>query len=380
MPLSKADKEDILNRLRAEYDVLTPGKAPPDTNATIALYEQSIERYNNQIECFLTKDKSNITEDDITEYKTHLQKISELEERILALQKPNWMNRSLSFAENTRMDVEQIVHDELNLNVKDQDKRYKEYRKSYSLTLEELAAIIGVNRKNIERLETPPSGAAGNIAHKVDPFYLEALSLIYYEDPYTLLGLEPALISPIRYERTTHADYIMNTLTAYPQDQMERALHIFGKIAMLTKSQFDVLCQIVAPLPVFKRLKDCPVDLGHVERFVQHPMPFEFPKSRQDSPAYKRSVLINSVSYEIHALNTKSHCKLRKLVSWVSGGERILEILHALLFIGDFPDRKDSARPSASDEEYNYGSAHYVASLRREAVKEPQKSEDPSVK
>lgn len=182
------------------------------------------------------------------------------------------------------------------LNVKDQDKRYKEYRKSYSLTLEELAAIIGVNRKNIERLETPPSGAAGNIAHKVDPFYLEALSLIYYEDPYTLLGLEPALISPIRYERTTHADYIMNTLTTYPQDQMERALHIFGKIAMLTKSQFDVLCQIVAPLPVFKRLRDCPVDLRHVERFVQRPMPFEFPKSRQNSPAYKRSVLINSVS------------------------------------------------------------------------------------
>ena len=117
MPLSKADKEDILNRLRAEYDVLTPGKAPPDTNATIALYEQSIERYNNQIESFLTKDKSNITEVGLAEYKTHLQKISELEERILALQKPNWMNRSLSFAENTRMDVEQIVHDELNLNV-----------------------------------------------------------------------------------------------------------------------------------------------------------------------------------------------------------------------------------------------------------------------
>ena len=131
MPLSKADKEDILNRLRAEYDVLTPGKAPPDINATIALYEQSIEHYNNQIESFLAKDKSNITEDDITEYKTPLQKISELEERILALRKPNWMNRSLSFAENTRMDVEQIVHDELNLNVKDQDKRYKEYRKSY---------------------------------------------------------------------------------------------------------------------------------------------------------------------------------------------------------------------------------------------------------
>lgn len=358
MPLSKAVKEGKLNELRAEYDVLLPDDSPSNPENTIAIFERKLERLKSQATGHCPEDKK--------EYDTLHESIRETEWRIAELRKPNWRNRSRSFAENTKMDVAQIVCDGLNRNVRNQDKRYKSYRESYGLTYEELAEIIGVHRKNITRLETPKSSFNGNATGTVDPFYLEALALIYYEDPYTLLGLKPALISPLRYERTTHADYIMNTLTAYPNDQMEKYLRTFGKIATLTKSQFEKLCQVVACIPAFARIKGSQRNISHEHRFLQEPSPINFPLGKRDSPEYKRAELVQSVFFEIKALDIKSHYKLRQLALWASGGENILEILYALLILGEFPERKDSLQPSASDKEYDFISLHYVSSRRRD--------------
>lgn len=227
MPLSKAQKESILNGLRTEHDVLLPDDSPSNPDNTIAIFERKLERLKSQAMGHRPENEK--------EYETLHESIRETEWMIAELRKPNWRNRSRSFAENTKMEVAQIVCDGLNRNVRDQDKRYKSYRESYGLTREELAEVIGVHLKNITRLETPTYSPEGDATSTVDPFYLEALSLIYYENPYSLLGLKPILISGMRYEGTTHADYIMNTLTAYPNDQMEKYLQVFGKIAMLKK-------------------------------------------------------------------------------------------------------------------------------------------------
>ena len=142
MPLSKAEKESILNRLRAEYDVLLPDSSPFNPENTIAIFERKLNRLKSQA----TGDRPEVEKEN---------DIRDTEWRIAELRKPNWKNRSRSFAENTKMDVEQIVCDGLNRNVKDQDKRYKRYRESYGISYVELAEVIGVHRKNITRLETP---------------------------------------------------------------------------------------------------------------------------------------------------------------------------------------------------------------------------------
>lgn len=357
MPLSKEEKESKLNELRAEYDILLPDESPFNPENTIAIFERKLERLKSQAMEHRPENEK--------EYDTLRESIRETEWRIAELRKPNWRNRSRSFAENTKMDVTQIVCDGLNRNVKDQDKRYKRYRESYGLSYVELAEVIGVHRKNITRLETPKSSPEGNATSTVDPFYLEALSLIYYENPYTLLGLKPALISPLSYERTTHADYIMNTLTAYPNDQMEKYLQVFGKIAMLAKGQFDTLCKDLNRLPVFMRLKDHKPDIRYEQRFLQKPCPSDFPLDKRDTPEYKRAELIQTVFFELKTLQIKSPRKLRMLAFGAAAGEKILDILYAILILGEFPERKDWVLPSATAEEYDLISPHNTAPRRR---------------
>ena len=354
MPLSKAEKEGILNRLRAEYDVLLPDDSPFNSDNTIAIFERKLNRLKSQA----TGDRPEVEKEN---------DIRDTEWRIAELRKPNWKNRSRSFAENTKMDVEQIVCDGLNRNVKDQDKRYKRYRESYGLTFEELAAVIGVHRKNITRLETPKYSSEGNVTSTVDPFYLETLALIYYVDPYTLLGLKPALISPLSYERTTHADYIMNTLTAYPNDQMEKYLQAFKKIAMLTIDQFDALSDLVEHIPAFKRIGSSQARINHTPRFLQKPSLYHLRSDNSDSPEYKQAELIQAVFCELKALSIKNPKTLRQLAVWASGGANILDTLYALLILGEFPERKDSVRSFASDEEYGHLTPHQIALKRRAA-------------
>ena len=352
MPLSKAEKESILNRLRAEYDVLLPDNSPFNPENTIAIFERKLNRLKSQA----TGDRPEVEKEN---------DIRDTEWRIAELRKPNWKNRSRSFAENTKMDVAQIVCDGLNQNVKDQDKRYKRYRESYGISHVELAEVIGVHRKNITRLETPKYSSEGNATSTVDPFYLETLALIYYVDPYTLLGLKPALKNPLRYEQIPHADYIMNALMAYPNDQMEKYLQVFGKIAMLAKGQSDTLWNDLARLPVFMRLKEHKTDIRCEQPFLQNPSPFDFPLDKRDTREYKRAELIQSVFFELKVLKVRSPSKLRQLAFWTAAGEKILDILYAILILGEFPERKDWVQPSATAEEYNLISPHNTAPRRR---------------
>ena len=351
MPLSKAEKEKILQTLREEYDVLDPYDPQSGGVDNTSFFESKLEKLTYQAEAHSTKQGE--------EYDTILKDISETQWRIAELKKPNWNTPSRTFAEKTKKDVAQIVADGLNRNISDQESRYKKYRESYGLSYEELAEIIGVHRKIIRQLEEPSPNAV------VDPFYLEALSLIYYEDPYTLLGLKPVLKNPLRANRTTHADYIMNTLTAYPSGKMEDYLQTFGKIAGLTKGQFELLCKIVENIPAFKAIKKNLKKTSCEQRFLQEPSPIRFTIDQRESPEYKRAVLIEKVCFEICALNVTDHHILRQMSLWAAGGENILEVLYAIMLPGGFPDRKDSVQPAASEEEYGYLSIHYVASMRR---------------
>ena len=351
MPLSKAEKEQILQTLREEYDVLAPYDPQLGGVERISIFECELENLTHQAEAHSTKQGK--------EYDDILKKISEKRWQIAELNKPNWNTPSRTFAEKTKKDVAQIVADGLNQNISGQEVRYKKYRKSHSLSYEDLGRIIGVHRKIIRQLEEPCPNSV------IDPFYLEALSLIYYEDPYTLLGLNPILINPFRADRTTHADYIMNTLTAYPSDKMENYLQAFGKIAGLTKRQFELLCQLAENLPSFKGIKRNLRKINCEQRFVLEPSPIRFTIAQRESPEYKRAVLIERVCFEIRALDVKDHHKLRQMALWAASGESILEVLYAIMIPGGFPDRKDSVQPAASEEEYGYRSIHYVASRRR---------------
>ena len=359
MPLSKTKKEKLLQALREEYDVLDPYDPRSGGVDKISIFERKLEKLTHQAERHSTKQGE--------EYDAILKDIYETQWRIAELNKPNWNTPSRTFAEKTNKDVEQIVADGLNQNISNQEGRYKKYRESYGLSYEDLARIIGVHRKIIRQLEEPGPNSV------VDPFYLEALSLIYYVDPYTLLGLTPALINVLRMNRTTHADYIMNTLTAYPSDKMEKYLQAFGKIAGLTKSQLERLCQIAEKIPAFKGIKRNLEKISCEQRFLQEPSPIRFTIDQRESPEYKRAVLIEKVCFEIRALDVTDHHKLRQLALWASGGEQILEVLYAIMIPGGFPDRKDSVHPSASGDEYGYISLHYVASKRRNAAESNQK-------
>ena len=357
MPLVKTEKEKFLQRLREEYDVLDP--YDPKTNGVdnTAIFERKLEKLLIQIEEHPSKEG--------VEYDTLLSEIKRTEWRIAELNKQNWKTPSRTFAEKTKKDVAQIVNDGLNRNVKDQYKRFREYRESYGLTPKELADIIGVDREMIRRLEKPSPNLDGRSTRVVNPFYLEALSLIYYEDPYTLLGLMPALIRPLRMNRTTHADYIMNALMVYSEEKMVKYLQAFRKIAMLTKGRFDELCKFLDQLSAFNHIKCNLENICFGTQFVQKPVPIDFPLNKRESPECKRAEFIQAVYYEIKALDTTNHNRLHKLALWTSGGEKILEVLYSLLILGGFPERKDSVKPSASEEEYGYLSIHYVASMRR---------------
>lgn len=359
MPLSKAEKEKILQTLREEYDVLDPYDPQSGGVDNTSFFESKLEKLTYQTEAHSTKQGE--------EYDTILKDISETQWRIAELKKPNWNTPSRTFAEKTKKDVEQIVADGLNRNISDQESRYKKYRESYGLSYEELAEIIGVHRKIIRQLEEPSPNSV------VDPFYLEALSLIYYEDPYTLLGLKPALINPLRMNRTSHADYIMNTLTAYPSGKMENYLQAFGKIAQLTRGQFDQLRQILRNFPAFKGVKKNLEKISCEQRFVLEPSPIRFSIDQRESPEYKRAVFIERVCFEIRALDVTDHHRLRLMATWVAGGEQILEVLYAIMILGGFPIRKDSVQPAVSGDEYGYISLHYVASMRRDDAASSQK-------
>lgn len=352
MPLTKAEKERLLEMLREEYDVPDPYDPQSGGVDNISFFERKLEKLKHQAEVHSTRQGE--------EYDATLKDIYETRWRIAELSKPNWNTPSQTFAEKTKKDVAQIVADGLNQNISDQGSRYKKYRESYGLSYEELADIIGVHRKIIRQMEEPSPNAV------VDPFYLEALSLIYHQDPYTLLGLTPAIINPFRMNRTGHADYIMNTLTAYPSDKMENYLQSFGKIAGLTKGQFELLCQFLDNLSAFNGIKRNLKEISCGQRFVQEPSPNRFSIDQRESLEYERAVLIEKVCFEIQALDIKDHHKLRQLALWAAGGEQILEVLHAIMILGGFPKRKDSVKPSASGDEYGYISLHYVASRRRD--------------
>ena len=351
MPLSKAEKEDLLQTLREEYDVFAPYDPRSGGVDKISFFESKLEKLTHQAEAHSTKQGE--------EYNTILKEISETQWTISELNKPNWNTPSRTFAEKTKKDVAQIVADGLNQNISGQEVRYKKYRESHGFSYEDLGRIIGVHRKIIRQLEEPCPNSV------IDPFYLEALSLIYYEDPYTLLDLKPVLINPLRADRTTHADYIMNTLTAYPSDKMGNYLQAFGKIAGLTRGQFERLCQFVESLPAFKGVKRKLEKISCEQRFVLEPSPIRFTIDQRESPEDKRALLIEKVCFEIRALDVKDHHKLRQMALWAASGESILEVLYAIMIPGGFPDRKDSVQPAASEEEYGYLSIHYVASMRR---------------
>lgn len=77
MPLSKAEKESILNRLRAEYDVLLPDNSPFNPENTIAILERKLNRLKSQA----TGDRPEVEKEN---------DIKDTEWRIAELRKPNW--------------------------------------------------------------------------------------------------------------------------------------------------------------------------------------------------------------------------------------------------------------------------------------------------
>ena len=103
MPLSKAEKEKILQTLREEYDVLDPYDPQSGGVDNTSFFESKLEKLTYQAEAHSTKQGE--------EYDTILKDISETQWRIAELKKPNWNTPSRTFAEKTKKDVEQIVAD-----------------------------------------------------------------------------------------------------------------------------------------------------------------------------------------------------------------------------------------------------------------------------
>lgn len=92
--------------------------------------------------------------------------------------------RSLEFSEQIKSDMTEIIRDGLHKNITNWGKRCSEAREARGYKQEQVANFLNVNHRSIQRQE------GKNAPSAIDPFYLEAFSLVYNTSPYELLGLK----------------------------------------------------------------------------------------------------------------------------------------------------------------------------------------------
>lgn len=100
-------------------------------------------------------------------------------------------DRPLEFSKQVKIDVDDIVKNGENIGITNWGATCRIHRERKELSLNQVANKLGVSHKAIQREENKIGSTT------VNPFYLEAFSLIYSANPYDLLNKRPKyLICP----------------------------------------------------------------------------------------------------------------------------------------------------------------------------------------
>lgn len=144
----------------------------------------------------------------------------------------------IKFPKLVELEIQDILSKKKNIGVSGWGTRCKEIREKKNHTPAEAAEIIGISRKSLQNEENK------NEETDIDPFYLEAFSLLYNESPFTLLGLPEPAAEPFRDLDDTISKYI-NAIFAslYIEDQPEKIefLEVIAKIAALSDNNHNKL-------------------------------------------------------------------------------------------------------------------------------------------
>lgn len=312
MPLSKEEKKIIITKLqeRCDYTLITPYLVPAEESTSI------VEK---------------------AEYN------GELEGRMV-------------FYKLVEREITDIVSRGLNRGVVGWGIRCKDIREQKKHTPQEAADIIGISRRSLQNEENKIE------AITVDPFYLEVFSLLYNESPYTLLGLNPPLIDPLRTVDDTLSMYMNAIITSlYVEDDPEKIeyLGVIAKVATLsddmqrklvdflkcnTKLFADVFRQDVLKLPA---AHDNSWRGKMTDRvFIQDTSP----------TAKERCNMYTSLLRALNHLENRRSPRLKELaqLSALDGtmGQKVRKVVYALIALAEFP-RVEKALRSDIDSCFN---------------------------
>lgn len=168
-------------------------------------------------------------------------------------------DRSLEFSEQVRSDVQEIVENQQNQNVVNWGKTISQFRTKKRITLCEVAHKLGVCHKTIQLQESKNDPAT------VDPFFLEAFSLVYHMYPYELLNLPPKhpvnpFLSP-NDKNSKYSNVIINTLWDGENPNKLSLLKAITTIGRLTDERYDYFMSFLSETRSFKNvLKIDPLD------------------------------------------------------------------------------------------------------------------------
>lgn len=161
-------------------------------------------------------------------------------------------NRSQEFSQQVRSDVDEIVEHEHHFGVNGWGERCRNLREKNHYQDDHVAELLGVSRKSIHNQEKK------NEHTNIDPFYLEAFSLIYRTSPYELIGLpNPHRICPftsLEDKSLKLCNVIINSLYDEQNPDKLAALTTIVKIGKLHYPQYSVLKSFFAELVAFRNV------------------------------------------------------------------------------------------------------------------------------
>lgn len=160
--------------------------------------------------------------------------------------------RPLDFSEQVKSDMAEIISAGLHKNVSNWGSRCIDARNANGYKQEHVAELLDNNHKAIQRQE------AKNTSADIDPFYLEAFSLIYNQSPYELIGLEsPHLRCPTASPNNRvflYSDIIITLLFDVSDPEKMSYLETIIKIGKLKQAKYRQLMTLLKNTTAFSQI------------------------------------------------------------------------------------------------------------------------------
>ena len=158
----------------------------------------------------------------------------------------------MEFSEQVKSDIAEIIRDGLHKNVSNWGSRCSDARNSSGYKQEHVAEFLDNDHKAIQRQE------AKNAPTDIDPFYLEAFSIIYNQSPYELLGFKsPHLRCPTASPNNRvfkYSDIIITMLFDASDPAKLSYLETITKIGKLKLTKYRQLINILRDTTVISQV------------------------------------------------------------------------------------------------------------------------------